>query len=113
MFVIQIILLIFFLFAFVKVVGRFKAGEIGKMSALGWCLFWVAAMLVVILPNSTAQVAKLVGIGRGADLVVYLALAALFFIMFRMMVKIERFGKEITALTRKISLQEKDKPTTK
>lgn len=110
---IQIILLIFFLFAFVKVVGRFKAGEIGKMTALGWCLFWVAAMLVVILPNSTAQVAKLVGIGRGADLVVYLALAALFFIMFRLMVKIEQLNKEITVLTRKISLQEKDKPAAK
>jgi hypothetical protein len=50
--------------------------------------------------------AKLFGIGRGADLVIYVALAGIFFVIFRLMVSIERLHKQITVLTRKISLQD-------
>ena len=110
MFLIQILLVVFFLFALVKVAGRFKSGDLSLAAMVGWALFWVAAMVVALLPNSTARLAEFVGIGRGADLVVYVALAAIFFILFKLMVKIESLNKEITKLTRKISLQDKDKP---
>lgn len=109
MFLIQILLVVFFLFAFVKVVGRFRSGDLSLVAMIGWSLFWVVAMVVALLPNSTARLAEFVGIGRGADLVVYVALAAIFFILFKLMVKIESLNKEITKLTRKISLQDKDK----
>lgn len=109
MFAIQIILIIFFLFALTKVIGRFRAGDLNLAGLIGWSVFWLAAGMVALLPNSTAYFAKLVGIGRGADLVVYAALASLFFIIFRLMVKIEMLNKDITKLTRKISLEDKDK----
>ena len=72
-----------------------------------WSLFWVVAGIVVLLPNSTAYFAKIVGIGRGADLVVYVALATVFFIIFKLMMKIELLNKDITKLTRKFALDEK------
>jgi hypothetical protein len=104
MLLIQILLVIFFLFALAKVVGRFRSGELSAKGMVLWSLFWVGAAIVVLLPNSTAYVAQHVGVGRGADLVVYSALALLFFIIFRLMVKIELLNKDITKLTRKISL---------
>ncbi len=107
MFLIQILLVIFFLFALIKVAGRFKTGDLSFVAMFGWALFWVAAMVVVLLPNSTAKLAEFVGIGRGADLVVYVSLASIFFIIFKLMVKIETLNREITKLTRKISLQDK------
>lgn len=106
MLLIQIVLVVFFLFALLKVVGRFRGGELSINGAVLWSLFWVAAAIVALLPNSAAYVAELVGIGRGADLVVYVALVLIFFIIFRLMVKIEMLNKDITKLTRKISLQE-------
>ncbi|TSC84748.1 MAG: hypothetical protein G01um101413_132 [Parcubacteria group bacterium Gr01-1014_13] len=106
MMVIQTLLIVFFLFALVKVIGRWRAGDLTKMGLIWWSLFWVAAAVVVLLPNSTAYFAKLVGIGRGADLVVYLSLAAIFFIIFRLMIRIESLNKDITKLTRKVALQD-------
>ena len=105
---IQILLIIFFLFALVKVIGRFRAGDLTKMGVVLWSLFWIAAAVVALLPNSTAYLAKLVGIGRGADLVVYVSLVGIFFIIFRLMIKIKILNKDITKLTRKIALQDKD-----
>lgn len=110
MFLIQILLVVFFLFALLKVISRFKTGDLSFVSMFGWGLFWVLAIVVVLLPNSTAKLAEFVGIGRGADLVVYVSLAVIFFIIFKLMVKIESLNKEITKLTRKISLKDKDKP---
>lgn len=107
MLIIQILLVVFFLFALVKVVGRWRAGELTKGGLVGWSLLWVAAGVVVVLPNSTAYFAKLVGIGRGADLVVYVALAVIFFIIFKLMIKIELLNKDITKLTRKFALDDK------
>lgn len=107
MLVIQILLVIFFLFALIKVVARFKAGDLSKGELVWWSLFWIVAGVIVVLPNSTAYFAKLVGIGRGADLVVYVSLVAIFFIIFRLMMKVELLNKDITKLTRKIALGEK------
>ncbi len=106
MLIIQILLIIFFLFALIKVVGRFLAGDLTKAGLVWWSLFWIVAAIVVLLPNSTAYFAKLVGIGRGADLVVYVSLAAIFFILFKLMIKIESLNKDITKLTRKIALKD-------
>ena len=106
MMIIQILLIIFFLFAIVKVVGRWRAGGLTAGGLVGWLVFWLAAGVVVLLPNSTAYFAKIAGIGRGADLVVYVALAAVFFIIFKLMVKIELLNKDITKLARKISLDQ-------
>ena len=106
MMVIQILLVIFFLFALIKVVGRFRAGDLSKGGLVWWSLFWVVAGVVVMLPNSTAYFAKLVGIGRGADLVVYVSLVAIFFMVFRLMMKVEMLNKDITKLTRKIALKD-------
>lgn len=105
MYIIQILLCLFFLFAIVKVALRYRGGELSWRGASFWVLFWIAAEVVVLLPDSTFYFAHLVGIGRGADLVIYVALAGLFFMIFRLMVKIEKMNKDITKLTRKLALE--------
>ncbi len=109
MFLIQILLVIFFLFALAKVVGRFKSGDLSLAGMIGWSIFWILATVVALLPDSTAYLAKIVGIGRGSDLVVYVALVAIFFLVFKLMVRIEILNRDITKLTRKISLDEQNK----
>ena len=71
-----------------------------------WAAFWVIAGVVALLPNSASYFARLVGIGRGADLVVYVALVAIFFSLFRLLVMMEKMKREITLLTRKEALEE-------
>lgn len=103
--IIQLLLLAFFLFAALKAVWRYRSGDIGGAGLAYWLLFWAAAAVIVSWPDATFYFAGKLGIGRGADLVVYLALALLFFLIFRLMVSVERQKKEITELTRMNALK--------
>ena len=65
-------------------------------------------VVLVFLPNTTQILADILGVGRGADLVVYLAIMALFYLQFKLFVKIESVEQEISTLVRKIALDEKN-----
>lgn len=109
MLLIQGLLVLFFLYAIVKVIGRFRARDLTLWWALLWILFWIVAGVIALLPNATSYFARLVGIGRGADLVVYVALVIIFFSLFRLLIMMEKMKKEITLLTRKNALAEAQK----
>ena len=102
---IQAVLIVFFLLAIIKVVSRYRSAELTLKESVAWVIFWVVAGVVAIQPNLTADVAKLLGVGRGADVVVYASLVALFFIVFRLMVKIEKLNREITKVVRNDALK--------
>ncbi len=104
MFLIQIVLLLFCLFAIVKVSARYRSGDIALGWLVFWLLFWVWAGVVALKPDSTTYWARLLGVGRGADVVVYLSLALLFFLFFKLMVNVERINKDITKIVREITL---------
>lgn len=106
---IQIILLVFFLFATGKVIGRYRAHELSTSGLVGWSLFWIIAAVIVVLPDTTFALARLVGVTRGADVVVYVALALIFFIVFRLMVRQEKTKRDLTALVRKLALDKETK----
>jgi len=101
---IQFILTVFFLVAIIKALIRFRSRETTFGLAIIWVLFWSAAIGVVLYPNSTAQLARLAGIGRGADLVIYLSLTVIFYLIWRFLVKIEKLDRQITILTRRLAL---------
>lgn len=109
MLLIQLLLIIFFLFAIIKVVARFRSGDITWGWTLFWALFWLLAGTVVLLPNITMPLARLFGVARGSDLIVYLAVALLFYLYFRMMVKIDRLDRNITKIARLVALDTKEK----
>ncbi len=112
MLLIQIVLVVFFLFAILKVFGRYRTNDLRLFGLIFWTVFWIAAGLVVLWPNSTMQLANLLGVGRGVDAIIYLALALLFFIFFRITVQVERLSRDVTKLTRKIALlEEKNRDT--
>lgn len=104
---IQIVLLAFFVVAIGKVWGRRKAHDLSIRAAVVWTIFWCVAGVVAVLPNSTATVAKIFGVGRGADVVIYISLAILFFIVFRLTVKIEKLNRDITSAIRDEALRDK------
>lgn len=102
---IQIFLVVFFIIASLKVVSRYRADELSGSETIMWLIFWFSGAVVAVQPNLTAQLAKIFGVGRGADFVVYVSLAIIFFIIFRLMVKIEKLNREITSVVRKDALK--------
>ncbi len=106
MVLIQIILVLFFAGALGRVGYRYVQREIDASLLVLWVMLWVVAIVLVLFPNASARLAERVGIGRGADLVVYSAVALLFFINFQLNVKLERLNKDITTLNRRLALHE-------
>lgn len=108
---IQIVLFIFILFAASRAVLQFRGGTI-KFGALSfWLMIWIFALIAIFYPEETTRLARLMGIGRGVDIVIYASIAILFYLVFRLHVYLETIHSEISALIREISLKElkKDK----
>lgn len=109
MLVIQIVLSIFFLVAILKAIGRARDKEIPWSEAIVWIFFWVAAFVILLKPDFSYYLAHILGVGRGADAVMYVSLAVIFFIIFRLFVRLEKIERDITKIVRKISLDDKEK----
>jgi len=106
---IQIILVALFAFVAIRVIVRYFRRKTGFRSMVFWLVFWLAGLALALFPDLTFYFAKKLGVGRGADLVVYAALVILFLFAYRLTVKTEKMSDEITALSRKMALTEKDK----
>jgi len=105
---IQILILVFACFAITRTVLQFKQGALTIAWLLFWILFWISAGFVALLPQTADTLARIVGVGRGADVIVYLSLIAVFYLIFRLYVHIDSLENEITRLVRKLSLDELD-----
>jgi|SRR3989344_334397 len=103
---IQILLLVFLLFAFTRVVLRYKDGTIPLGMFLFWIGIWALATLSIIRPDFTTYLARKAGIGRGADAVIYGALIVAFYLIFRITVIIENLRQDITRVVREVALKQ-------
>lgn len=102
----QIFFALFALFAIISVFKRKKTGELGKRGSFFWILFWLSILTAVLWPESTTVLANALGIGRGADFVLYLSIMVIFYLLFRLHIKIESISRDITKVVRKEALRD-------
>ena len=105
---IQIVLVAFAVFALSRVVLRFRKGGLPVIHLVTWFLFWAAVIVAVLRPTTTSAVAAWVRVGRGTDLVMYLSVVAIFYLLFRMFGKIEELERQITRVVRAAALKDLD-----
>ena len=102
---VQILLLLFVLFAASRAVMQFRGGTIRFGALSFWLLIWGVALIAIFYPEETSRIAQIMGIGRGVDIVVYSSIAILFYLVFRLHVYQENIRTEISKLIREISLK--------
>lgn len=105
----QILFIIFAIFAINSIWSRKKDQLLTTRGTWFWTLFWVVAIIAVAWPESTAMIANLFGIGRGTDVVLYISVVTLFFLLFRLHIKLETINRNITEWVRKEALKKEDK----
>lgn len=89
------------------VVVTFEAaarGGIRKRIATLWLLVWGAAGTAVVWPQSTALVATALGIGRGADLILYCTVVATMVGFFYVYTRFRRLDRQLTLLVRRLAV---------
>jgi len=103
---IQVVVVLFAFYAGTRAVGRFRKGTIGTTELILWLLFWMGAGFCVMVPNITWSLARLLGVGRGVDAVIYLTLVGLSYAFFRLYLRLRQMEQQITLLVRKLALKE-------
>ena len=107
--IIQVIIIAFVFFVLVKLTIRYKADDITNREFVIWLVFWFIVVAATLMPHKTDVVAQWVGVGRGADLLTYVSVIVLFFIIFRILVWLEKIDRDITGIVRAIALLDRKK----
>ena len=103
---IQIVLLCFAIFAMSRALIRYWRGLTRMLHLEMWLLFWVCVVVVALRPEVTDLLARWLGVGRGVDTAIYLALLMIFFLLFRSFGKIEDLDRQLTKVVRANALRE-------
>lgn len=80
--------------------------RMGVRIGVAWLLLWVSAAVAIARPEVTVTVARALGIARGADLVFYLAILAMFVGFFAVYAKFRQLERDLTTLVRQLALGE-------
>ena len=101
----QVILSLYLIFAISRVYIRFKSRKLSFFGLVFWSSIFGFGMIGILIPQISGEIAKRLGIGRGADFIVYVSIVILFFLVFRIYTYLEDIKSEIARLVREMSLK--------
>lgn len=104
----QIIALIIIAWFLARLYWQKQKNLISLNEFVFWLIFWLlAALLIICLKFIDKLVAYLGFSGTGIEVLLYLGMAALFYFIFRLRLKLEKIEKDITAIVKNIALKDK------
>lgn len=103
--VLQIVGVVFVLFAWSRALLRFKDHKISVTEFLFWSVIWAGAIVALAVPKTADWISYSLGVNRPIDLAVFVSILLLFYLVFRVYVKNEQQKQEITKLVREIAIR--------
>ncbi len=104
-FFLQLAIVALVLFFYSRAVLRLKDGQITLWEFTFWTIIWGGVAVAIFIPTLLSKISQSVGITRGLDLVVPLALIIVFYMVFRSYIKIEQLEQDLTKMTRIVALK--------
>lgn len=77
-----------------------------RREAVVWMLIWMAAAIAIIWPGVTKIIANALGIGRGADLLLYCTVVAMMVGFLMIYARMRRLRRELTLLVRHLAIRD-------
>ena len=102
----QILALIVVGCLFVVTVIAMLTGRVARRDGILWSIAWLAAGAAITWPGVTAVVARVLGIGRGTDLVMYCAVVMMLVGFLMVYVRLRRLQRDMTLLVRHLAIRE-------
>lgn len=69
-----------------------------------WGLIWFLIIIFAFVPELSSRIARLFGIARGLDFLVIVAILLMFYLIFKLYMKIDKLQKDMTKIVREIAL---------
>ncbi|MCK4540160.1 DUF2304 family protein [Candidatus Parcubacteria bacterium] len=102
----QIIALLIILFFLVRLFWQRKNKQVSRTEFFFWLIFWfLVALVIIFIKKIDILVAGLGFSATGIDVLLYLSVAALFYLIFRLRLKLEKIDREITKIVREIAVK--------
>ena len=101
----QFLVTVFIVFNLTKLFVQKQKNKISWLALLFWSFLWLLVLIVFWQPDITSYVANVLGIGRGADLVIYLSVILIFYLLFRVFVRLNRIESDISKLVREDAIK--------
>ena len=101
---IQIIFIIFVLFAWSRAFLRFRERQMNAKEIVFWTILWASITLAIFIPGKTTVLARLLGMDRGFDAMILIGMITLFYAVYRLYAKANENEQVITELVRQIAL---------
>lgn len=102
---IQFLIVAIALFIIIRIILGFKRGSISRKNLIFWASLWLIISVIVLLPQTTNFFAKILGVGRGTDVAIYLSIVFIFYLLFKLGLRLEKIEKEITKIVKEIALK--------
>lgn len=107
MLLLETIVTIFALFAISRSWLRLKKGNESVFEFIFWIFVWCGVVFIMFFRDFVDMIAlRFFDVGRGIDLIVYMSIVALFYLIFRLYSKAEILEQDITKLTRTLAIKE-------
>jgi small membrane protein len=101
----QILVTIFIVFILLKLFLQKQKNKISPLAFFIWLFLWLVVLIVFWLPDTTSYLAAWLGIGRGADLVVYVSILLIFYMIFKIFIRLNKIEDEITRVVREDAIK--------
>lgn len=106
----QAFLLLFGLFAVTRTLKQYRRRLVSLYWTVAWSALWAAVIGVALSPRTADLAARLVGVERGADLALYVAVVVLAYATFRLFVRAEETERSVTRLVRRMAIEHPSYP---
>ncbi|HEY1572329.1 MAG TPA: DUF2304 domain-containing protein [Pseudonocardiaceae bacterium] len=77
---------------------------------IGFVLFLAFGVVAVLFPDTTSRLSQLIGVGRGADLLLYLLVVAFAFAMINTYLRLRQWDVRYARLARALALRNAEAP---
>lgn len=89
-----------------RLIYLISSRAIPRGRGLVWLVLWTAGLILVSIPELSNRLARLLGVTRGTDAVVYTAIAFLSVLVFRAFRLLDQQDRQISKLTTALALKE-------
>jgi len=103
--VLELLVILFALFAFSRALLRFKDKAISWRVFTFWTVIWAALIALIALRRRLGFIGELTGTEDPFKIIVIISIVLLFYLLFRLYVKLDNIGQKITKLTRKDAIK--------
>lgn len=104
---IQIIGLLVVAFGILRALISFKNHKISAKWLVFWLVVWSGVGVIAFIPGIASRISEPLGVGRGIDLLVYGSILFIFYMIFRIYLRLEALEHNITRLVREIAIKRK------